>query len=548
MIHQPGQLNNNQNRKTMDKETFVEELISLVEAASTQSPYTVDTPRLTKEIADLFTHAETASDILTVNHAHMRQLLTTAKEPFIDYLERSFTEQQLTSVGLFINPQEAPDFRGLHYEPYLLVSKSGTQLTIDVAPSDLTIYAHPNSVIQLSSGGAMICGNSVCHICEGYGYEASDFAYVTAGQASTLYCNGYSICKALDGSTVKGAGFSTIIKSGDADIHTYQSARIMVDTPNANFSMHRLFRPIVQTQPTLTLQYAYTDPVLLESTRPLILHTQYEQEQFQKALSQRPGNRPCLSMAKNDEQLSVWQLVDLFDAQFQSIDMELCDQLEGISDREDLTTLLAKHFEKLLPFLGIDFIRKQFDPASLAYSQIYVNDRVPINPLHLAGEFYVFGNHIVDQPAGTIGHYYEHTMGHVQDGIAYFNGESVGIATQAMLYMKDDSLVYGRNVTARLTDRTLGSFHGESIVDTSLMSTAYLYDQTRANSYHRSNIVLFDDATVEHAQGGTIYGPSKSVLHKSNEATVCNDKQTLDIVRRTGITAEINLNRTHLHR
>lgn len=101
----------------MDKETFVEELISLVEAASTQSPYTVDTPQPTKEIADLFTHAETASDILTVIHAHMRQLLTTAKEPFIDYLERSFTEQQLTSVVCLSTPRRHRTFGGCIMNP-----------------------------------------------------------------------------------------------------------------------------------------------------------------------------------------------------------------------------------------------------------------------------------------------------------------------------------------------------------------------------------------------------------------------------------------------
>lgn len=518
----------------MEKETFVEEIVQLALAQATEPPYTTQKPLTPTAIETLFEQAETASEVLDVIYYHLRELLSTAKAPLIHLLEETFTGEQLQRVGIFINPAEPPRFTGLDHAPYLLIDDPELRLSLSYTPVDLHIYAHPMATLALSGSGAMIYGQSRCQLTEGNKYTVNDFVHVEAGEKAQCVCDDYSVCHALDGSVVKGMGFSTLVKCGEADIHTFVNSRLIVNVPDAQFTMHRKFRPVVQTQPETSIQYAYTHPLRLEGTEPLTLSTQHERQAFEEAFSRQPGNNPFIVL-KNTQPYSVWRLADLLDKRFQRIDMGLCDLLEDITTKEELTDLLAKHFELLRPFLGITFIREQFDAQQLAKAQIFIDDTVRINTLNLQGEFHVFGNHIVDQPAGTIGHYYDQTIAHVRNGIAHLRDNSVAVGNQSLLYGYDHSLIYGHNVTAQLRRAAIGSFHGESIVQAADQSIAYLYDQTEAECYDLSQLVLMDDAKVLMANGGTIYGNPEAILKHNQETTLYTDKQTVDRIRQTGL-------------
>lgn len=522
----------------MDKEQFLNQLSQLVVAGAELPPYTCETPKSNEEICNLFAKTETASETLTVVSEHMRELLTAAKEPFIGLLEKSFQPKQLTDFNIHINPeQQSAVFSGF-FQPYLLVNKSNYQLDIDQAPTDLAIYANTDARIKLTNGGAMIYGQSACILREGEKYEAFDFSRVVAGRDASCYCTDYSVGFGKDHSRLTGAGFSTLVKQGNSDIQTCQSARLIVTDENVDYKLRSKFTPVVKKSlpPTVHIGFAqFMDP---DTRQTLALPSGCEQEMFVSALSDRPSGHPCFSTKAPQGKYSDWELRDLFDSALQSKDMERCEELENVTTREELTAFLAENFETLLPFLGIDLIRQEFDHDLLAKYQIFVDDQVQIITENLKGEFYVFGNHIVNQPSCALGNYYEHTIGHVLHGTAYFYDNSVGIGEQAQMVGCGSSLLYGKNVHAYLTDRSVGSLHGDSLVKADLNALVYLHNQTQGVCAQEACMILFDDAKVNEAKGGIIYGDSRSLNNLSGNEILHTDKVELELVRSMGFPLE----------
>ena len=179
----------------MEKETFVEEIVQLALAQATEPPYTTQKPLTPTDIETLFEQAETASEVLDVIYDHLRELLSTAKEPLIHLLEETFTGEQLQRVGIFINPEQPPRFTGLDHAPYLLIDDPELRLSLSYTPVDLHIYTHPMATLALSGSGAMIYGQSRCQITEGNKYTANDFVHVEAGKNAQCVCDDYSVCQ-----------------------------------------------------------------------------------------------------------------------------------------------------------------------------------------------------------------------------------------------------------------------------------------------------------------------------------------------------------------
>lgn len=362
----------------MDKELFLNQLTHLIEVAAQLPPYTCETPKPAEELRNLFIQAETVSDTLSVVNEHMRELLTAAKEPLIGLLENTFEPKQLTDFGIHINPdQQSVSFSG-YYRPYLLVNNPNCELELNQTPADLAIYANTDARIKLTNGGAMIYGRSGCILRKGDKYEAFDFARVAAGKDSTCYCTDYSVGYGTNGSKLTGAKFSTLVKRGDAEIQTCQSSRLIVTNEHVKYNLHSKFTPIIQKSTTPCVHIAYADTLKSVTHQTLALGTDYEKERFMNALSEHPCEHPCFDKTATQRKYSDWELSDLFDSALQSKDMELCEELEKVSTREELTLFLAENFETLLPALGIEFIRQEFDHDLLAKYQIFVDDQVLI--------------------------------------------------------------------------------------------------------------------------------------------------------------------------
>lgn len=131
---------------------------------------------------------------------------------------------------------------------------------------------------------------------------------------------------------------------------------------------------------------------------------------------------------------------------------------------------------------------------------------------------------------------------------AYFHDNSIGIGEQALLVGCDNSLVYGKNVNVYLTDQSMGSIHGDSMVKADLNARAYLHDQTQAECAQQAILILFDDAKVKEAKGGIIYGDEQSIMSLSGNEVIHTDKVELELVRSTGTTLEELRKPNKIHR
>ena len=517
----------------METETLKQALLRQIEESAPMNyyGYTADTPLPKDILAANVARQETTSELLTFLHDNIRIVLSTLP---IEYLVQCLTDycqpEQLRRNGLLVNPPTPFSYGDIPPEPVVLYNTMGHVVLHDM-PRNMQLFANSYAYVELHNCQGEIGGQTQAHCIDCPHIEAYDFVKLRTEGSTQAWVTDYVKVTACKGSRIDASGCSEVRKLNDANVVCSGSVRIFdfgtqhiqAKTPIAYFKKQDEQSNIVIQKPDL---------FETEKSYKARLATQHEKNLFSQRVGIHPHMLSTIRTSQDQDTKSLAELKQWICPATAKVDASLANTFGSTITTRELLDKLIPHLDYLIPVLGVHQMPHSFNHEQLAERQIFVNDLItPQRPL--TGTFYVFGNQVIDQPAGTTGHYYNHTVAHVEYGNAVMHGSSLAIGERAEVRCYDQSLCYATDANVSLYNTSIGCLHGASKAYSQDEGRVYGYDQSQLFGYRHSQLLVFDDAEV-NGVGATAYA-TQAHANPSHKLHLISDPEELAIVQKYGL-------------
>lgn len=530
----------------MEVDTLKQALLSQIEAYApiNHYSYTADTPLSKELLAANVARQETTTELLAYLHDDIRAVLSVLPlERVVQCLTDHCSDEQLKRNGLLVNPPTLYRYTDTLTNPVVLYDTMEHVVLHDM-PKYMQLFANSYDDVELHNCQGEIGGRTqaLCIDCpdiracdfvklrtEGATVaKVTDYVSVTAGKGSQIVADGYSEVRKFD--------VAKVTCSGSVRLFDFGTEPVRALTPIVYFKKQENQSNIIIQKPD---QFHWVEN---EKRYQLRLDTQHEQGLFNRVVGIHPHMLSNFRSSCDQGSLTLAELKQWICTAAEKVDASLANTFGCATTTRELLDKLVPHLDYLIPVLGVHQMSHSFNHEQLAERQIFVNDF--ITPQHsLTGTFYVFGNQVIDQPAGTTGHYYNHTVAHVEYGKAVLNGHSLAIGERAEIRCYDESLCYATDTNVSLYNHAVGCLHGASKGYSQDQARMYGYDQSLLHGFGKSMLLAFDDARV-NGVGATAYATLAQVGPNHNLQLI-SDPQELAIAQKYGLqdSLEHSINR-----